>query len=296
MAVYKIDGQSAQNLYKVNSDQLSTAYSKSGDVVFGGQPVIDYDDYTMESLYTLSALSSHTQGFDIYGGVICAFRADNLMYLFNYSDGTTIKSGIVTKSEHGDSASFSNDFYDASDEFPLIYVTSDKTPAEIYVNRITRSDSTLIRTLVFPVDKAGYYAAAVLDNDINILYLLGYSEQSYTSDNGGTNKTVVSKWNLQNLTDNGDGTYTPEFIYAYNRPFIYVMQGLTYHDGMIWIASGYGSPSPSHVYAMNPITGVILHDITLPNTVEIEGVSFVGDGLIVLQWGGVFTKYTFSVI
>lgn len=292
MAVYDVDGHSIQNLYKINSDQLSIAYSKNGDVVFTGQPTVDYDNYAMESLYTLSALSSHTQGFDIHDGVICAFRADDLMYLFDYSNGSTISSGITAKSGHGDSASFSNEFYDVEDEFPLIYVTSDKTPAEIYVNRITRTNSTLIRTLLFPIEKAGYYAAAVVDG--SIIYLLGYSEQNYQTDNSGSNKTIISKWNLQNLSDNGDGTYTPEFISSYKRPFIYVMQGMTYHDGMIWIGSGYGSPNPSHIYAMNPTNGVILHDITLPNTVEIEGVSFVENDLVVLQWGGVFSKYVFE--
>lgn len=295
MSLYKVDGSPVEIAYRVSGEILTSAYDATGQEIYDN--TVDYDSYTYDSMYTLSTLSSHTQGFDIYGGVICAFRADDKMYLFNLSDGSTITSNISAVSSHGDSASFGNEFYDPADEFPLIYVTSDKTPAEIYVNRITRSSSTLIRTLKFPAT-AGYYGAASVDSANNNIYILSYKEQNYTSDNSGANKTVVSKWDLSNLTDNGDGTYTPEFISQYERPFIYVMQGLTFHDNMIWIASGYGSVA-SHIYAMNPDTGEILHTITLPNSTEIEGVSFVKDTndeyyMVVLQWGGVFTKYTFG--
>lgn len=297
MAIYNKNGQALQSAYGIDGRVLQSAYNIDGNLVYNATPTIDYDDYTYESLYTVSGITSHTQGMDIYDGVIVAFKADNLMYTFNLSDGSVIGSAITAKSEHGGSASFSDVFYDESDRFPLLYVSSDLTPCEIYVNRITTTSSTLIRTLVLPLDKAGYYGKATLNG--NALYCLGYKENSYTSDGGGSNKVIISKWDLSNLTDNGDGTYTPAYVSSFERAFIYVLQFVTFHDGMIWAGSGYGSPNASHVYALRLDNGAILHTITLPNTVEIEGAAFVKDiddtyYLVVLQWGGVFLKYTFA--
>ena len=202
------------------------------------------------------------------------------------------------KADHGDSATFSDEFYNVSDEFPLLYVTADTTPALIYVDRINRSSSSLIRTLKFPAS-AGYYGAGAFDFQNNICWLLAYSKNNYQTDDGGTNKTVVSKWDLSNLTDNGDSTYTPAFIEQYERDFIYVMQGLTYHDGIIWISSGYPGHN-AYVYGMNPDTGVIEHTIDFNTTTEIEACQFIYDS-VTQDWymlagfqGGLYKKVTFN--
>ena len=298
MSVYSVSGLEINSIYDVDSTDLDSAYDINGTVIFSAAPQVDYDNYSYENMYSVSGITSHTQGMDIYDGVIAAFKADNKMYTFNLSNGSVIGSAITAKSEHGGSASFSDAFYDESDRFPLLYVSSDLTPCEIYVNRITTTTSTLIRTLVLPLDKAGYYGKATLNG--NTLYCLGYKENSYTSDGGGTNNVIVSIWDLTSLTDNGDGTYTPQFVSSFERAFIYVLQFVTFHDGMIWAGSGYGSPNKSKVYALNITNGTILHTITLPDTVEIEGGAFVYDAeqdnyyLVVLQWGGVFLKYTFA--
>lgn len=300
MSVYNVNGTEIMSVYGGDGAELNYAFNKNGDTVHSkGSGAVDYDSYTMASLHNESTWLGNCQGIAIHNGVLFQFRTGpDVVTLFDFSDWSVINASMSIDSDHGDSATFSTEFYNVNDEFPLIYVTADTTPAIIYVNRVTRSTATLIKTLKFS-QSAGYYGAGAFDWENNICYLLAYKENNYQTDGGGTNTTVVSKWDLTNLTDNGDGTYTPAFVSQYERAFIYVMQGLTFHDGMIWISSGYGG-STSYVYAMEPSTGEILHTITM-DTTEVEGIQFVYDSvaqsyyLVTGQQGGKYKKYTFAI-
>ena len=296
--IYDYEGNQTSP-YNKSGQEINTAYDIDGTVVYSdGQ--VDYDNYTISSLYTISV--ANCQGIAVYNNVLFQFRAgggvSDKVCVFDFTNGSDITRDMTIESDHGDSATFSNEFYSVSDEFPLLYVTADTSPAIIYVNRVSRSSASLIKTLVFP-STAGYYGAGAFDWENNICYLLAYKKNNYTTDDGGTNTTVVSKWDLSNLTDNGNGTYTPAYISQYERDFIYVMQGLTYHDGYIWIASGYGSV-PSHVYAMNPSTGTIAHTITMDDNTEIEGVQFIYNSttqsyyMLIGQQGGKYKKCVFG--
>ena len=299
MSIYNFNGVELSFVYGCNGAELDYAYSQAGNVVYTKErKVVNYDDYTMTLLHAESPSLDSCQGIAIYNDVLFQFRTGpDIVTLLSFTDWSVINSRMSIDSDHGDSATFSAEFYDPNDEFPLIYVTADTTPAIIYVNRITRSAATLIKTLKFP-QSAGYYGAGAFDWENNVCYLLAYKENNYQTDDGGANTTVVSKWDLSNLTDNGDGTFTPDFVSQYERGFIYVMQGITFHDGMIWISSGYGGAA-SHIYAMNPSTGEVLHTITMDST-EVEGIQFMYDSisqsyyLVTGQQGGKYKKYTFA--
>lgn len=294
--LYDVNGNTITFAYDTSGTTLDTVYDVNGDAISGG--TVDYDNYTITPLWSRSPSLGSCQGIEVYGGVLFQFRNDDNVCLFNFENGSDIMLNLTIESDHGDSATFSKEFYAQSDEFPLIYVTADTSPAKIYVNRITRSTASLIKTLTFPLT-AGYYGAGAFDWNNNICYLLSYKEQNYQTDDGGANTTVVSKWDLSNLTDNGGGSYTPAFISQYERDFIYVMQGLAYHDGLIWITSGIGN-APSHIYAMEPDTGVIKHTITMDDSTEIEGAQFVYDTalheyyMVTGQQGGKYKKITFA--
>lgn len=294
--IYDVSGNSLTQVFGLSGSVASTVYDVNGNPLSGG--AVDYDDYIISPLWSRASWLYNCQGIEIYNGVLFQFQNDDAVCLFNFANGADITLNMSIESDHGDSATFSEEFYDPSDEFPLIYVTADTSPAKIYVNRITRSTASLIKTLTFPLT-AGYYGAGAFDWQNNICYLLAYKEQNYQTDDGGTNTTVVSKWDLSNLTDNGSGSYTPAFISQYERDFIYVMQGLAYHDGLIWITSGIGN-APSHIYAMEPDTGVIKHTITMDDNTEIEGAQFVYDTvlheyyMVTGQQGGKYKKITFA--
>lgn len=293
MSIYKIDGTQQTQAYST-IQELQAAYDANGNQVFAKG--VNYDSYIIVNYCTVSL--TPTQGFDIYNGVIFQFMANssisNRMATINVSNQAIINNNIASTSDHGDSASFSDEFYDDADDYPLLYVTSDTNPAKVYINRVTTTTSQLVKTLSFPIDKTGYYAAAVIDKNIGMLYMVGYSEQNYQTDDGGNNKTVISKWDLSSLTENQDGTFTPAFISSIERPFIYVMQGQQFHDGMIWIASG-ATNYNGKVYAISPTDGTLLHTVDVNSTVELEGLAFVSDNEMVIGLqGGVYKKVVFS--
>lgn len=276
MSSYNINGEILGSAYSISAQNLTGVYNLSGTYTPFVQPLpLDYSDYTTTDLFTYVA--NGFNGFDVHNGVIAQLMANNKLYLFDLATHETIATALAITSAHGDSASFSNEKYQANDEFPLLYVTSDSNPAYVYVNRITRTGATLIKTLLFPLDKAGYYAAHAYDEKNKILYMVGYSQQNYRTDDGGDNKTVVSKWNMTQLTPDGNGNYTPSFVSRHFRDFIYVMQGQQFFDGYIWISSGYNNGGNQYVYAMNPSDGTIEHTITLDDTVEIEGLAWIYD-------------------
>ena len=298
MAVYNKSGNPLASVFAKNGEELQRAYNKEGQTIHTKGPVqVDYDSYTISNYCTVSL--SPTQGFDIYGGVIFQFMANsssvnNRMATINALAQSIINNNITASAEHGDSASFSSEYYAVGDDYPFLYVTADTNPAKVFCNRVTLSTSSLVKSFVFPLEKTGYYAALCLDDENSLMYMVGYSEQNYQTDDGGNNKTVISKWDMTNLTDNGDGTYTPAFISAIERPFIYVMQGQQYHDSMLWIASG-GTNVRGYIYALNPATGALLHTVDTNTTTEVEGLAFISDTEMVfgLQ-GGTYKKVTFA--
>lgn len=273
MGIYDIDGTALNVAYDTQGSRLQSVYDISGNIIHLSKP-LDYTNYTTTDLYKYVA--NNFNGFDVHNGVIAQLMANNKLYLFDIDDGSAIATGLAITSAHGDSASFSNEYYSEGDDFPLLYCTADTTPAVIYINRISSSSATLIKTLKFS-SVAGYYGAGAYDFRNGICYVVAYKENSYTSDNGGTNKTLVTVWNLNVLNDNGDGTYMPGYISSFECPFIYVMQGLQFFDGYIWIASGYNNSGNQYIYALNPVTHEIDHTILLDDRIEIEGLAWVYD-------------------
>lgn len=289
MSVYNVQGEVVSGIYNLTGDRVSNAYDVFGNRVYIEET--DYDNYTITDYINLSV--GNAQGFDIHNGYIFQFIAGDKMNVYNVETASAVATDVFIESDHGDSASFSNDFYSASDEFPLIYVTADTNPAKIYINQVTTSSSVLIRTLSFSIAQAGYYAAVAVDFDNQILYMVGYTEQAYLSDNGGSNKVLISKWDLSSLTDNGNGTFTPAYISSTTRDFIYCMQGQQYHDGLIWIASGYTNHA-GYIYAVDPSDGNIAHTVNLNTSYEVEGLAWVGNDMIVNYQGKNYQKVVFG--
>lgn len=275
MGIYDISGNLLNTSCDISGNRLNTVYDIEGNeihIAIDPYP-LDYSQYTETDLFTY--VSDGFNGFDVYETIIFAVKSNAWLYFFNLTNSSYIERVAITAG-HGDSVSFSNEKYDTADPYPLLYCTTDNNPAEIYINRVLSTGTTLVKKLKFP-SSAGYYGAGVYDFENGFCYILAYKNQSYLSDQSGTNKTVVSKWNLNSLTDNGDGTFTPEFVSQFERDFIYCMQGLQFFDGYIWVSSGYNNGSLQNVYAMNPSDGTIDYTITLDDTVEVEGIAWVYD-------------------
>lgn len=299
MAVYDVSGTLLKHLYLLNGDPSIFGYDVNGNVIF---PTVDYSKYSVVDYLNVNIPS--TQGFDIYNNVIFQFTTPSLsnadkMATVDANNGIVINANIDAVSSHGDSASFSNEFYSISDEYPLLYVTSDTNPGKVYVNRVTENSSELIKTYMFPLEQAGYYSALCLDTINKIMYMVGYTENMHATDDGGNNKTLISLWDYTNNSLNSDGTYTPRFIRNYERPFIVTMQGQQFHDNMLWISSahyeGSGLGYTGNIFALNADDGELLFTISLDTNKEIEGISFISDNEMIcgLQ-GGLYKKIIFE--
>lgn len=291
--IYDKQGNVLPSAYDINGNDLVSAYDIEGMVVYQKGTNFDYDDYTVSDvLFQLSG--SSFQGFAYHGGIIAQFQADDKVRLVSIN-GESITSQMYCKSYHGQSAFFMNEYYQQDDEFPLICVMGSYVNS--WINRITRTGTTLIKTLYIPTtaENGGYKLGNAYNSENGHMFTLGYTNQNYQTDDGGTNKLILAEWDLSDLTDNGDDTYTPRLIGTKQHDFIVCIQGSCFYGGMIWATSGIGG-SASHVYAFDPATFEILHTITLSNT-EVEGCAWIGDDYLLVGQnpsGISYRKVTFA--
>ena len=299
--IYNKNGSALATCYNVDNNQILSAYNVDGNAVFSGEHETDYTDYSITSYKNISV--QNAQAMEIYNDVLFQFRGsgsnlsiNDLVCLYTFSSGSAIKTNMAIESGHSNAVAFSKTFYDPNDEFPIIYCGDWFDPI-VHVNRISRSSNTHLYDIVY--SGAGYHSNPCIDFDNNIMHTIGYYLNSTETETG--NYCIVCKWDLSNMTDNGDGTYTPTLLSTYNRDFIYVMQDLKFNDGICWITSGYGS-STQYLYGMNPDTGVFTYTITMPITTEIEGLVWMTDEETGLYYayigfqGGKYYKATFTEV
>ena len=298
MSVYNINGQELSNAYNVDGERLSIAYDIEENVVYTDAPPLpNYNNYSFVQKWASKGIQ-YTQGFDVYDGkVFWVSKEGNATvpadcYVWNLSDGSQAlqTQPITIYSGHGNNLSF---------DFPILYADSAYNP-RIYVNTMTDEFvATLTRTLYLN-DGCIDCDACIDPNDSNILWSIGHTaNQSYP-----TAPFIISKWNLANLTDNGDGTYTPEKLQSVNTPQpanSFYIQGCKFHDGMMWYANGMSTGSL--IIAVNPNPGDVVHTIDCETTIEPEGIAWVADETAVGGYalyagfqGMMLRKYTFGAL
>ena len=234
------------------------------------------------------------QAMSYYNGVLFKCWKDDLIQLYNFSTNALIAEYTLT-SGHGDCMDFSGEFYDADDEFPLAYFTADSTPCKVYVNRLTRSGATLIRTLKFDESDVGYYAAAAVDAQNNRLVMLGYAKNAHESNADGTNYMICTVWDLSDLTENDDTTYTPNRLKSFCLPFIATTQDQCYDNNLFFVVSSKAtSDAETVIYVVDVgLESVVAKLSDIPyKTYETEGIFWVDSDMYVN--GNGLTKYMFT--
>lgn len=255
--------------------------------------VVEFGGVRSTPAASITPSVTEVQGTAIYGGTIFQLYSNDVLLLIDMT--TNEKTQLSITSGHGNTIDFSNEFYDENDEFPLAYITPLTNPATVYVTRITRSATTLIRTLAFPLDKTGYYAGHAVDAKNNVLYQVGYKNNSVSSA-ANDNHLIVSKWDLSALTNNGDSTYTPGFVSSFDAPFYSTLQGQCFLNGKIVCISSPGRDNvPTRIIFIDPriqqITSVMNEFPSTIKYVETEGIAFVPEGnkyYMVLKTANVF--------
>lgn len=262
---------------RLNSIESGITYS---NVYFGEK--LDFKKYKFdyEEIFEMLGTDnpnlnspSSSQSICIYKNYIFQFFNGNQAKVYNISNKSYIGT-IEIKSEHGNTSQFSNEFYATSDEFPLLYVSSLTTPCEIYINRVTTTTSTLIKTLVFP-QSAGYSANTCIDFDNNIIYVIGYSRSDYYT----PATTIWSKFDMSELTLNENGTYSPKLIETVETPFWGIMQDMKCFRGDVYLLSnnGFKNKDKACIFRIDTASRAIRTEIPMLFKYygECEGIEFI---------------------
>lgn len=263
-------------LFGEESDE-PTAYSYTGEKVPS-----KVNGFNSKKVFTMTYPEggSTSQDIEIFGDyMFVAFTGTECIQIYSLTSKTAVGVVYVDVS-HGSGMQFSGEYYEDGDTFPLLYVGG-WTDNKVNVIRITNTDgawaATIVRTLVIPTEN-GYYPAPSVDAEHNVLYCYGYKQTHIQKQD---NCMMLSKFDLNRLTDNGDGTYTPARLSVIEAPYLGVMQGRKYYQGRLYVGfSNTGSPHNSRLVVVDASTGDVKTDIDMTGvtTSENEGVCYQIDG------------------
>lgn len=155
------------------------------------------------------------QGATVYNDILfVAYNTLPMISLFNMRTKKHI--GNITMqavpSYHCNNINFGPDKYDASDQFPLLYISMENIEEhKCMVYRITESagvyNATLVQEIIYPDPDSisMYYPNAVIDQMNRVMYITGYTKHSYVR--GENNRLrilsfILPDWNSGNVTLN----------------------------------------------------------------------------------------------
>lgn len=271
--IYDLNGSAKEAAFSLKGESLPSCYKLTGEQVELEGGGVNYDSYTVTESLDMNVW----QGVAYYGGLLFIFNGGDACTIVDYQTGETLQTLTNITQGHGNSANFSTEFFDPSDEFPLLYVSKDQgSPCDVFVYRVQRANNaftlTLVRTLRFSLSEVFYYANGCVDEN-NVLYMYAYSENDYST-NANNNHMVITTWDLNTLTENGDGTYKPAYIGrvdAFN--FVSAHCNQSFHDGYIVTGSGY----TYNAYLIDPQSGAIMYIFPTRAGSELEGAVFISD-------------------
>ena len=237
--------------------------------------------YTYEASTPLAAEYRAMQGFTIYGNYIFLFTAGGggTLRIFDKSTGALVDEHIGVNTGHGGSCAFSNTYADASDDFPLLYVsTGSYEYHQITVLRIADVNTvTVYKTYRLDADKLGYWSEQCFDFDTGLCYSFGYTKNSFTDMVDNPTKVCVIDLNSETLISGNN--YSLDVIENYTIPYVYVIQSCKFKNGLCYIVSSYQSAvQASDIKVYDPAAKSFVAnfpDLPLPLRGEIEDLDFV---------------------
>lgn len=283
MAIYSKNGVQLPSCYGDDGALLTVAYDANGTVVWTSGE-IDYENYTESTLFNYPV--GNMQGFAIYDNKIAQVKEDSALQIIDAQTGAKLKD-VSMDMGHGNSCQFSNVFYNPSDEFPLFYIRN----SGVWVYRITVTTSELIKKYSFSSDIIGTYVAGFgIDDENRRFYTASYTQGTYASKTG---LMRICSWDMDDETDNGDGTYSFGFIESNDFSWFDrfdAVQGCCFHNGYFFISCGLNAAQ--YVVAVDPITLGIAHLIPYSGTQETEGCAWLNDDTLII--GQKINTYTYK--
>lgn len=270
--IYDVNGNALAGAYGIDGTAAQSAYDIDGAEVYSAS--VDYSKYTISKKWTPSGIFFSTQGLDIYNNRVFWVTGgnggvDQNCYVWNLNTGAAAinPNPFTVHSGHGNNICL---------DFPLLYASTAYSPNKVYVNTLSDEYTATLTKTLFLSDGSTDLDASLDENDKTILWSLGHTANSQDK----TAPFLISKWDLSDLAENADGTFSPKLLQTVQtaQPDCYFFQGFKMHDGILWYASGYtGGSYEAYVYGIDPNTGERLYTIDTDLTSEPEGVAWVAD-------------------
>ena len=236
------------------------AYNKAGSLIAdnyaGGQKTYDYG-------YEGALLNVRKRGYDQVEGVNYAahdqssyiYRQDaaafngvlfqaitgsngleNKIATYNHATGEFIAS-YSCPITHGSALSFSDEYYDSNDEFPLLYCTVETPTVLVRVLRVTRTSGSLVRTLKLVDEDLSRNIVVAVDCE-NHRMITSWNKGGHYGDITIGICHVITVWDLDTLTPTGNANeYKPKLLDQYEVPYIACQQGCCFLNGIMYILS-----------------------------------------------------------
>lgn len=256
---------------------IKGSYAYTGEKIpskmhyFGGETLLrmSYDGGVMTS-----------QDIEVHGDyMFIGFSGTEKILVYSLATKALVAEMPVT-TYHAGGMQFSGEYYASGDPFPLLYAGGEWSN-KISVIRIQNSggvwSATEVRTLYIPTEQ-GHGVCPSIDAKNNIMYGYAFGVESYYAPN---NYMVLTKWDLNRLTENADGTYTPALLSECECPYVGVTQGRKYLQGRIYLGvASTGSPHNAKFIALDAGTGDVVTtiDMTKVTTSEAEGLAYRVNG------------------
>ena len=249
---------------------------------FGEKMPAKANGFGAERLLTMSYSGSGmtSQDIECFGDYLfVAFSGDQQIRVYSLSTKQLL-AYMPVDTQHGTGMQFSSEYYADGDEFPLLYVggwTGNIANVVRIVNSNGAWTASVVRSLTIP-ETYGYYMAPSIDAEHNVLYAYGYSRSSNQSTN---NSMKLVKADLNQLTDNGNGTYTPKILSEIEAPYAGVTQGRKFFGGSLYVGfAATSTPHNARLVTIDATTGDVKADIPMSavTTSENEGVCYRVNG------------------
>lgn len=278
--LYDVNGNSLESVYAKNESVASPVYDVNGNQITNANHYVS-NRYTRTLLYTLSDLPTGTQGIavDNLSSMIAQLYSGNL-YTIDLADGSFVKRNTINNIDlgHGSAGQFAPEKAQASDMFPLLYVSHGSNTTidgQVYGQLleivVQESTCTISRVFLIPINN-GTYGQTAIDFDNGIIYHV--TRIKYEPESGETiDYTYVFAYDMTQyeLLSGNKYVYT-ELLDSFTVPFISEMQSVTFFDGLIACLSDSGNkvvfidPEEKNVYL------TITQEIP---TSEKEGVGYL---------------------
>ena len=271
------------------TSQLTTASYVGEKIVF------PLNTYTNSQVGTLQSGTGSRQGGAIFGDYLFQFH-DTLanVCVFNLSTATNVQKITLTAIAncHAGSGGFSKTFYDVSDPFPLLYISS-MDERKIYVFRITLVGGSYVMSKIQTITLAtDYYLPNItIDAENGKIVIFAYTKNSWSDPTD--NQSVVMACDIPSYSD--DVTIS-EFENTFFLPFIYAEQGASAQYGTLYLS--YGNTDQAlggGILVIDYMVGFVrsLVGLRAIGTLEPEALGIWANGLVFTTQSGVIYQILF---